>query len=1231
MTVLKLERAGITSLKSGDFAGLTSLMTLDLSENSLTELPSNIFVGLENLSSLSLLSNSLTSLSADVFKELTELTILTLQGNNLFSLDGDIFDSLTRLERLNWSGNYLTTLPNGIFDNLTMLRDLGLSVNNLTSLPASLFQNNKVLSNLQLEDNNLATLPNGIFGPLYSQAQLCLNRNPGYPIFVPTAVVQDRTFARGAAATLDAGASGGPWGTNVTYAWTQTGGTAVTLTGTDTATPSFTAPATSGTLTFSVTVTGAGGLGECSARTDATTVTVTVERPCKDSYQGAVRLAGENRAMPDREGRLEICYDDGDEDMSDGDGWGVICDDYWTDNEANVACRQLGFVGAVDDMGRSRDGQGRSLPPLYFGAPDEGVKTWLDNVMCEGDETSLLECPRLRGGQLLGTGNLPVGVHNCRPSEAVGVRCTMTPLPPHVTGPAAVWGLPALTVFPAQLDLDPHWDSIDVVLQYRAPVTVDTAGGTPALSLLIGNDRSVPDNYVLAPYAAGSGSTRMLFRYFLPESFGSPGPVRVVRNSLHTRGGTIRGTIRFAGSDTDVPLAHGDAAAAAFIVAAPAMELMDADGDDSFGDGDKVEVTITFNEPVEVVTTGGTPSVALGTDDVFVQQFASYVRGSGSTALVFSYTKAAADAETSKFATLQLLLNGGRIKSKTTDLDAEIAAHHAATISTDFSAQSNQRVAPVVVGAPVLSEAGTDGFWTAGETVEVQLTFSEPVSVETDGGTPSIGLRLGTETQAQSAAYASGSGTAKLVFGYTLADDEGPYDTMLVTGDSLALNGGTIVSTADSTIDADLAHHGAAKAAVPEPVSTRATRGVADGPRATASFSNLPSSHDGETPFTVKLSFSAEPRGLSYKTVRDSLLKVTGGTVTKALRVTDGSDREWNVTVKPSQGYDITLTLPAHACSETAAVCIGGRPLSRPASATIAGKALTASLSGPAEHKGSGTFDVRLTFSMEPDVSYKTVRDTMFTVRGGTITGARRVDPPADLEFDIVVKPAGDGAVSLSLASALPACGETGAVCTAAGRKIEGTASVSIQGPATLSVADAEVEEGADATLEFTVRLSRARFDETAVEYATSDGTARAGSDYTETSGRLSFAALETSKTVSVPVLDDSHDEDSETLTLTLTNPSPSEYVRIADGTATGTIKNSDPLPKAWIARFGRTVAEQVMGGVENRLEAARRPGVEVSLGGRADRRRGAAGRVGGAGGGDAAGGALRLVARRGR
>ena len=96
----------------------------------------------------------------------------------------------------------------------------------------------------------------------------------------------------------------------------------------------------------------------------------------------------------------------------------------------------------------------------------------------------------------------------------------------------------------------------------------------------------------------------------------------------------------------------------------------------------------------------------------------------------------------------------------------------------------------------------------------------------------------------------------------------------------------------------------------------------------------------------------------------------------------------------------------------------------------------------------------------------------------------------------------------------------------------------------------------------------------------------------------MSFAIGETEKTVSVDVLDDTHDEGSETMTFTLSNPVPSATAKLGDATATGTINNSDPMPQAWIARFGRTVAEQVLDAVESRMQATRTPGVEVSLAG---------------------------------
>ena len=112
-------------------------------------------------------------------------------------------------------------------------------------------------------------------------------------------------------------------------------------------------------------------------------------------------------------------------------------------------------------------------------------------------------------------------------------------------------------------------------------------------------------------------------------------------------------------------------------------------------------------------------------------------------------------------------------------------------------------------------------------------------------------------------------------------------------------------------------------------------------------------------------------------------------------------------------------------------------------------------------------------------------------------------------------------------------------------------------------MADARVEEDDGAVLAFAVTLSRAASAALTVDYATSDGSAQAGVDYTAASGTLTFAAGESSRTIEVGVLDDAHDEGEEPLTLTLSNASSG---RLSDGKATGTIENRDPLPRAAFA-----------------------------------------------------------------
>ena len=101
-------------------------------------------------------------------------------------------------------------------------------------------------------------------------------------------------------------------------------------------------------------------------------------------------------------------------------------------------------------------------------------------------------------------------------------------------------------------------------------------------------------------------------------------------------------------------------------------------------------------------------------------------------------------------------------------------------------------------------------------------------------------------------------------------------------------------------------------------------------------------------------------------------------------------------------------------------------------------------------------------------------------------------------------------------------------------------------------------------------RVEPAAGETVTVDYATADGTATEGSDYTSTSGTLTFDAGETSKTVSVPVLDDTVEDSGETFTLTLSNPSGGE-AQLGDASATGTIDNDEgaqPQGQALTAAF---------------------------------------------------------------
>ncbi|RKU22912.1 hypothetical protein C6500_02855 [Candidatus Poribacteria bacterium] len=174
---LNLSEQNITTLKSGDFDGLSSLDSLALYKNELSSLPADLFFGLSSLSRLDLGSNDLSSLPADLFSELSSLSWLSLSFNKLGGLPAGIFSGPSSLNTLNLSYNKLSSLPTDLFSDLSSLRTLNLSSNRLSGLPADLFSEVSSLSWLSLSFNELIGLPAGIFSGLSSLRSFYLGDN----------------------------------------------------------------------------------------------------------------------------------------------------------------------------------------------------------------------------------------------------------------------------------------------------------------------------------------------------------------------------------------------------------------------------------------------------------------------------------------------------------------------------------------------------------------------------------------------------------------------------------------------------------------------------------------------------------------------------------------------------------------------------------------------------------------------------------------------------------------------------------------------------------------------------------------------------------------------------------------------------------------------------------------------------------------------------------------------
>src|SRR5579871_1187771 len=282
------------------------------------------------------------------------------------------------------------------------------------------------------------------------------------------------------------------------------------------------------------------------------------------------------------------------------------------------------------------------------------------------------------------------------------------------------------------------------------------------------------NNGATAAYGSGSGTTSLTFVYF-------------VASGQDTSDLTVTG---YTGSITD---GAGNALVKSGVTldthvqidtTAPTVSSVTApSGDD--GPGAVAAFTVNFSEAVTVNTSGGTPTLTLSNGAT-----ATYVSGSGSTSLVFNYTVGATgsgqdSADLATAATNALLLNGATIK----DIAGNAAVLTGASNVNPTGTLQIDTTAPTV--SSVTAPSGDDG---PGTVVAFTVNFSEAVTVNTTGGTPTLTLSNGA-----TATYVSGSGSTSLVFNYTVGatgSGQDAADLATAATNALLLNGATIKDSA---------------------------------------------------------------------------------------------------------------------------------------------------------------------------------------------------------------------------------------------------------------------------------------------------------------------------------------------------------------------------------------------------------------------------------------------------
>ena len=301
---------------------------------------------------------------------------------------------------------------------------------------------------------------------------------------------------------------------------------------------------------------------------------------------------------------------------------------------------------------------------------------------------------------------------------------------------------------------------LDFVVNYNFAAVVT---GSPRIQLTVGATT------LYATYVSGSGTTAHTFRYTVLASHLDTNGIATVGPSIGLNGGTIRdsfgdnATLTFSALTYTNVLVDG---------VSPTISGVVAPSAGTYFTPQTLNFTVNFSE---AVTVSGSPRIAMVIGAT--AQYATYLSGSGSTALIFRYTVQSGDSDANGIATSSpLQLNSGTIVDSSGN-----------TSSLTFTPPNTTAVRVSSAGATISSVTPpANATYKTGTNLNFIANFSRAVDVT---GTPRIALTVGSTTLY--ANYLSGTGTTALTFRYTVGTGDSDNNGIAVTS-PMSLNGGTI-------------------------------------------------------------------------------------------------------------------------------------------------------------------------------------------------------------------------------------------------------------------------------------------------------------------------------------------------------------------------------------------------------------------------------------------------------